>query len=366
MSEKNICFDMNALAYAYGKPAVTATLKSSPEDFRVEEQIAFSLLGEGEHLWIWVEKTGQNTDWVAKQIASYIGITSREMGVAGKKDRHAITYQWMSCHLPGKPDPDFLKLSIPGVRVLKAVRHNRKLQTGGLSGNRFQITLNNVEGGLEQIEERLKAIQVHGVPNYFGEQRFGNDMQNLAQASRLFNGEIKPKRHQKSLYLSAARSWMFNEELSERIQQNTWNQAIEGDVFQLQGSQKCFVSEVDVEIQQRVTELDIHPTGSLTGRGKSLATAKVYELEQSIMANYPLWQTGLEKFGLKQERRALRVLPQDLSWQLEGVAEGGVADELQDGLEFTQTRLVLSFTLPAGSYATMLVREVALVTSELV
>lgn len=365
MSKETACFEMDALAYAYEKPSATAVLKSSPEDFRVEEQIAFSLLGEGEHLWVWVEKVGQNTDWVAKQIASYIGITSREMGVAGKKDRHAITYQWMSCHLPGKPDPDFSKLSIPGVKVLKAIRHNRKLQTGGLSGNRFQITLNNVEGELEQIEERLKAIQAQGVPNYFGEQRFGNDMQNLAQASRLFGEEIKPKRHQKSLYLSAARSWMFNEELSERIKKETWNQAVEGDVFQLQGSQKCFTSEVDAEIQQRVRELDIHPTGFLTGRGKSLATATVYELEQSIMASYPAWQAGLEMFGLKQERRALRVLPQDLSWQWEAAVDC-VSDELGDNLGFSQTSLVLSFTLPAGSYATMVVREVALVTPELV
>lgn len=343
---------MDSLAYAYGKPVATAMLKASPEDFQVEEQIAFSLSGEGEHLWLWVEKVGQNTDWVAKQIAHYVDITSREMGVAGKKDRQAVTYQWMSCHLPGKADPDFSALDIPGVKVLKAIRHNRKLQTGGLSGNRFQIRLTGVQGDVPAIEARLHRIQAKGFPNYFGEQRFGKDMQNLMQVTRLFEGKIRPKRHQKSLYLSAARSWMFNEELSQRIKLQNWNQALKGDVFQLQGSQKCFVSEVDDEILHRVAALDIHPTGFLTGRGKSLALGEVLELELSIMAEHPDWQSGLEKFGLKQERRALRVLPQDLSWQWEGNAD------------HEQQSLILSFSLPSGSYATMVVREVFALENE--
>lgn len=339
-------FDMKMLAFAYGEPKETAVLKWSPDDFRVEEQIAFELSGEGEHLWLWVEKVGQNTDWVMKQLAAFAGVTSREMGAAGKKDRQAVTYQWMSCHLPGKADPDFSKLAIPGVKVLKAIRHNRKLQTGGLSGNRFELRLTEVQGDKDAIETRLKTIQAQGVPNYFGEQRFGIEMQNLMQVSRLFSGEIRPKRHQKSLYLSAARSWMFNVELSERVQQGSWNQAIEGDVFQLQGSQKCFVNEVDADIQRRIAELDIHPTGMMTGRGRSLAIAQVAEQEQKIMAAFVDWQQGLEKVGLKQERRALRVLPQGLSWQWQNESD-----------------LLLSFTLPAGSYATMVVREVVSVTS---
>ncbi len=334
------------LAFAYGEPQETAVLKWSPEDFRVEEQIAYELSGEGEHLWLWVEKIGQNTDWVMKQLAAFAGVTSREMGVAGKKDRQAVTYQWMSCHLPGKADPDFSKLAIPGVKVLKAVRHNRKLQTGGLSGNRFELRLTEVQGDKDTIEGRLKTIQSQGVPNYFGEQRFGIEMQNLVQVSRLFSGEIRPKRHQKSLYLSAARSWMFNIELSERIRQGNWNLAIEGDVFQLQGSKKCFVNEVDADIQCRIAELDIHPTGMMTGRGRSLATGQVAALEQKVMADFSAWQQGLEKVGLNQERRALRALPQDLSWQWQGASD-----------------LVLTFTLPAGSYATMVVREVVSVAS---
>lgn len=332
---------MLSLDYAYGVPEGHAKLKVEAEDFCVEEQLAFSLSGEGEHLWLWVEKTGQNTDWVVKQLANFMGLTTREMGVAGKKDRHAVTLQWVSCHLPGKADPDFSQFSVPGVKILKAIRHHRKLQTGGLSGNRFSLRLRDVDAEPIILEKRLKQVAEQGVPNYFGEQRFGREMQNLQQASLLFKGEIRPKRHQKSLYLSAARSWLFNLELSERIRQGNWNQAINGDVFQLEGSQKCFVEVLDEQIQQRVNDFDIHPTGLMTGQGRLMSVGQVAELEQQLMMDFPLWQKGLETFGLKQERRALRVMPQSMAWQWE-----------------TDDRLVVTFGLPAGSYATMVMREV--------
>lgn len=336
-------FNMSSLGYAYGEPKSHAKLKFDAEDFCVEEQLAFSLSGEGEHLWLWVEKTGQNTDWVVKQLANFIGLTTREIGVAGKKDRHAVTLQWMSCHLPGKADPDFSQFSVAGVKILKAIRHHRKLQTGGLSGNRFSIRLRGLKVEAAELENRLKQVVEQGVPNYFGEQRFGHDMQNLQQASRLFAGEIRPKRHQKSLYLSAARSWLFNLELSERIRQGNWNQAIEGDVFQLDGSQKCFMEILDAQIKQRVAQFDIHPTGLMSGRGSLMSAGQIAELEQQLMADFPLWQKGLETFGLKQERRALRVMPQKMTWQWE-------EDE----------QLILNFGLPAGSYATMVIRELVL------
>ncbi|MDX1795253.1 MAG: tRNA pseudouridine(13) synthase TruD [Hydrogenovibrio sp.] len=331
-------------AHAYGKPVSQAKLKARPEDFIVEERIAYDLSGEGEHLWIWVEKCEQNTDWVAKQIAGFIGIAPREMGVAGKKDRHAVTRQWMSCHLPGKADPDFSALDIPGVKVLKKVRHSRKLQTGGLAGNHFQIRLTGFDGEVSDVESRLQVIREQGVPNYFGEQRFGNDFQNLANASRMFRGDSRPKRHQKTMYLSAVRSWIFNEVLSLRIEQKNWNQYVGGDVFQLEGSQKWFADDGSDDLPQRLTALDIHPTGPLIGRGELPSQQSILALEQSVVDHHPLWRKGLENAGMKQERRALRVLPKQLDWQW----EKGVDNE---------QNLLVHFDLPAGAFATMVIRE---------
>lgn len=333
--------DLSALAYAYGQPEATAFLKADPADFVVEEQLAYTLSGEGEHLWVWVEKTGQNTDWVAKQLAKWAGIAPKNVGVAGKKDRQAVTYQWMSLHLPGQADPALDALSVPGVRILKQQRHHRKLQTGGLSGNRFTLTLRQVAGDKAALEARLQRIREQGVPNYFGEQRFGNGFQNLPKATQLFQGQLKaPKRHQKSLYISAARSWIFNEILSQRIEQQSWNQAMPGDVFQLQGSQKWFADDGDPALAGRVEQLDLHPTGALTGRGVLPTQGEAFQLEQTVISQHPIWQAGLEKLGLKQERRALRVWPKELIWQWPEAET-----------------LTVSFDLPAGSYATMVVRE---------
>jgi len=332
---------LQTLDYAYGKPDATATLKADPSDFDVTEQIAYPLSGEGEHLWCWVEKVGQNTDWVAKQMAKWAGIAPREVGVAGKKDRQAITRQWMSCHLPGQPDPDIKTLDVAGVQILKTVRHHRKLQTGGLSGNRFQLTLRDVAADTAALETRLKNIAIQGVPNYFGEQRFGRDFQNLPKATALFQNQIKsPKRHQKSLYISAARSWIFNEILSQRVQQATWNRAIAGDVFQLEASQKWFVDDGSENLAQRVLDGDLHPTGALTGRGDLPSSDNAFEIELSVLQKHPLWQAGLEKLGLKQERRALRVLPKNMNWAW-----------------LDSETLSVEFDLPAGSYATMEIRE---------
>lgn len=340
--------NLNQLAYALGVPEARAVLKQSPDDFVVTEQIGFELSGVGEHLWCWVEKQNQNTDWVAAQLANFVGISPKAVGTAGKKDRQARTYQWMSLHLPGKANPDFSKLTLAGVRVLKSVRHDKKLQTGALSGNHFEIGLHDFSGSQGDTEARLQAIKT-GFPNYFGEQRFGQDYANLAQASALFSGKLKrPPTALKGLYLSAARSWIFNELLSLRIENNTWQSWVAGDVYQLADSSGCFKApeaETDAlakaKLLARLAANEIDATGLLTGRGALMSEQAVAGWEQTMMARHPLWQAGLEKAGLKQARRALRVVPQNLTWQW-----------------LAPDRLVLSFGLPKGSYATMLLREV--------
>lgn len=326
--------------HALGEPQATAKLKATPQDFLVEEQLAFELSGEGEHLWLWVEKENANTDLVAREIAKFLGLPSKHIGVAGKKDRYAVTRQWMSCYLPGKVDPDLNGFDMPGVRILNAIRHRRKLQTGGHSGNRFEITLREVSGEKAHLEERLQWVAQNGFPNYFGEQRFGRSFGNLAQATAMFEGTFRPKRFQKTLYLSAVRSWLFNEILHERLLLGNWNQFVPGDVLQLEGSQKWFAEDGDASLVARVTEQDLHPTGALFGRGQLDTKASVAELEKTVLNRYPHWLQGLENAGLKQDRRALRVLAHAFNWTW---SEDNV--------------LVIRFHLPPGSFATALIRE---------
>ena len=336
---------MDALAYANGNTNCQGVYKTTAEDFVVEEQIAFSLSGEGEHLWCWVEKMGENTDWVAQQLAKWAGVPTSRVGVAGQKDRHAVTRQWFSIQLPGKDDPKPEDLALDTVKILKMVRHQRKLQTGGLKGNRFELVIRNISGDCDEVEQRLEAIKTQGIPNYFGEQRFGNQGRNLPKATEFFSGALtRVKRNQKSMYISAARSWMFNLILSERIQQGTWNQFVAGDVMQLNGSSKWFEDDASENLAERVQQADLHPTGAMVGRGELPSKSAILTLEKTVLESFPEWVTGLEELGLKQDRRALRIMPEDVQWQwLDSDSE--------------HKRLKVSFSLPSGSYATMVLRE---------
>jgi tRNA pseudouridine13 synthase len=330
------------LPFAYGQPCAQAKLKSQPADFIVEEQIAFDLTGQGEHLWVWLEKQGENTDWAAQQLAKWAGIKLRDVGYAGLKDRHGITRQWFSLTMPGKADPKPEDFAFDTMRILKTIRHQRKLQTGGLSGNRFTLTLRDIVGQPDEIEQKLNIIQAQGVPNYFGEQRFGHNEQNLVMAQRLFDGELtRLKPAQRSLYISAARSYLFNLNLAERIRQGNWNNALPGDVFQLEGSNKWFVDDASPTLAQRVEECDIHPTGVLAGVGELDSDHQTKQLEQTLLSHYPSWLNGLAELGLKQDRRALRLMVNDMAWHWP------MSDQL-----------VVRFNLRAGAYATVVIREI--------
>jgi tRNA pseudouridine13 synthase len=344
MSALSQCSNLSSLAYAYGEPTACAHYKTLAEDFDVEERIAYGLSGEGEHVWCWVEKTSENTDWVLQQLAKWANVPSSRVGVAGQKDRHAVTRQWFSIQLPGLVNPDFAAFNVPNVRILKWVRHQRKLQTGGLSGNQFTLVLRDVSGDLEALNARLERIAKDGVPNYFGEQRFGHFGQNLKQAERLFAGELtRVKPNQKSLYLSAVRSQLFNLMLSARVADGSWNQLLPGDVLQLEGSNKWFLEDGSADLAQRMAELDLHPTGLLAADGLSQAQGAVKALEERICALYPQWTAGLSTLGLKSDRRALRVKPLELSWQWLACGD--------------KPCLKVSFGLRPGSYATMVLRE---------
>lgn len=329
----------DSLAYALGKPEATGAIRTTPEDFQVNEIPGFELSGEGEHVCLHIRKRNSNTAFVAKQIARLADVKNMDVSYAGLKDRNAVTTQWFSVYLSNKPEPDWSLLNNDEIEVLSVCRHNRKLRRGALKGNRFKIIVRELQGDKEALEQRLQQIKTNGVPNYFGEQRFGRN--NLEQASAMFSGQIKVRnRDKRSLYLSAARSAIFNEVLSQRVAAGNWNQALDGDVMMLNGSHSIFHAEIaDETIHQRVAEHDIHPTGPLWGRGSLATTANALVLEQQVVESFQDWCHGLEQAGMKQERRALRLPVVDFSWIIE------------------QDKLELSFFLPAGCYATSVLRE---------
>lgn len=323
-------------------------MRAQPEDFFVDEVLGFEPDGEGEHVLLQVEKRNTNTQWLADQLAGFAGIPKRDVSYAGLKDRNAVTRQWFSLRLAGAPEPDWDNLPVDNVRVLQHARHRRKLRRGALQGNRFHLRVRELQGDLAALETRLQHIAQQGVPNYFGEQRFGHQGANLQQAVAMFQGKRVKDRHKRSLYLSAARSFLFNELLSQRVARGDWNRAIAGDVMLLAGSNSYFVPEAnDATIQQRLADFDIHPSGCLWGKGESPAQLEAAALERALAETHPVLCRGLEQAGLKQERRALRLPVADLHWNL------AAADQV----------LELRFTLPAGAYATSVLRELV-VTAE--
>lgn len=332
---------LDEMPYYLGRPEASGLIRQQPEDFLVDEVLGFGPDGEGEHWLLHIQKRNSNTVWVAKQLARLAGVPPRDVGYAGLKDRHAVTTQWFSVWLPGREAPDWQQINSDEIQLLAASPHSRKLRTGTLQGNRFQLIIRQLKGERVEIENRLKRIAKEGVPNYFGDQRFGHDYDNLNQAGRLFRGELtRLSRHKRGLYLSASRSQLFNQLLAARIQDGSWNKALPGDQMMLQGSHSLFaVDEVDEAIKQRVSEFDIHPTGPMWGRGRVTTHLQVEALENEVLAPFEEWRNGLEWKGLKQDRRALRVKVADLSWV------------------FGDEHLTLAFTLQAGSYATMVLRE---------
>lgn len=330
------------LPRAFGEPVLAARIRSVPEDFLVEEMPAFEPHGEGEHLLLTIEKRGLNTSDAARRLAAWAGLRDMAIGYAGMKDRHAVTRQRFSVHLPKRVAPDVASLQADDFKVLEAVWHNRKLPRGALAGNRFVLTLREVVGGRDAIEARLVQIAARGLPNWFGGQRFGREAGNVAGALAMFGGR-RVRREERSILLSAARSELFNRVLAARVAGNSWDSGLEGEVWVLAGSRSVFGPEPWNEaLAERLDRFDIHPSGPLWGAGELRSTGPCAEVEASALADGDslTLREGLEQAGLKQERRALRLVPAALAWEWRN-----------DG------SLVLSFGLPPGSYATALLQE---------
>lgn len=326
-------------------PKQTALLKAECANFVVKEQLGYDMSSDGEFVAVKVRKTDCNTLFVGEQLAKFAGISARNMSYAGLKDRKAITEQWFSLQMPGQPTPDFSQFSLDGVEILEITRHQRKIRIGSLQGNHFEILLRNAEE-TDELKVRLDFLAKNGFPNYFTEQRFGRDGNNLTQALRWANGEIKVKdRNKRSFYLSAARSEVFNLIVAKRIELGLAQQVLNGDILQLNGSHSWFVadeSEDLTQLQQRLIQQDILLTAPLIGEEDKSEV----DFENDIFAQHQALFDLMRQERMKAARRPILMQPQQFQWQFE-----------PNGLR-------LKFYLPAGSYATALVRELVNITNE--
>ncbi len=328
-------------AYAYEKPQSSATFKASPDDFKVDEQLAFDLSGTGEHLFLHIEKRGLNTEELVRSLARELKKPIKSIAYAGLKDRQALTTQWLSIHCPGEDIPHANVLQGMNWRVIDSGRHLKKLKIGGLASNRFTLILRDVIHP-QAIEARLELINKHGVPNYFGPQRFGHNGQNIEKAqAMLLNGQRVKDRFLRGIYYSAARSLLFNTILSKRVLNNNWNKAIIGDVMQLTGTKSIFSPEMnDPSLQARIDAHDISPTAPLWGKGIERLSHEALELQQIALEGLNQWCEALELHGLERMYRSQILHVNHLTWQWQDAQ-----------------CLTISFELPPGAYATSVLRE---------
>ena len=332
------------LARASAAPRARGRIRTEPEDFRVEELLGYELEGAGPHLWLNLAKRDRNTEEVAGLLAGLAQVRRGEVGYAGLKDRRAVTRQWFSIPVAENRSMDLAALDeVPGLEVVQVTRHRKKLRRRGFRANRFRIVVRGLSGEREGPAAAVARVRRDGVPNYFGEQRFGRDAGNVEQAWRMLGADRRPRtRHLRGIYLSSARSLLFNRVLDARVRAGTWNGLLDGDVLMLDGTRSHFRAEPgDEDLARRVAEQDLHPTGVLWGRGELPTRACASEAEMQALAGCEVWCRALERFGLEQERRALRVRVQDLEFDRPE----------PDTLE-------LRFTLSPGSYATVVLREI--------
>ncbi len=297
------------------------------------EELGFEFSADGEHDYLFIEKTNANTEWVSRQLARFANVSQRDVGYAGLKDRRAVTRQWFS--VPRWHSPDWRRLEAVGVRLLEVQRHDRKLRRGAHRGNRFRIVLRGAPPPADDLDERLKTLLDHGVPNYFGEQRFGRGGGNLALADDWSRGKGLT-RHKRGLAISTVRSFLFNEFLDARVRAGSWNTLIDGDVANLDGSRSVFpVHAVDEDLLSRCEQMDLHPAGPLYGDGSPTG---------GVAVGHEGWLDALSRARIKPANRSLRLRVNDLEWAVQGDA------------------IVLEFALRRGTFATAVLREVAQVS----
>ena len=327
--------------YLHGGPLGRVGFKTQPEDFIVEELLGFEPSGVGEHCLVWVEKRDLDSNTAGARLADALGLRRRLVSHCGLKDRHAVTRQWFSLYMPGQLSPEPTALESEGLRVLRVTRNTRKLRRGIHLGNRFTIRLREPDF---DAEERWSQIVSVGVPNVFGSQRFGNEGRNVEKALAMFRGEFTPgDRLLRGLLLSAVRSHLFNAVVAERMKRGCWDRALQGEVYGFPDNGTLLLIENQRgDEMQRFADGKVEITAPLWGSGELHSAGDVRELEIEVMSRFPELTAGLEAAGLHQERRVMRLRPMNPNFTI-----------LEDG------DLQLSFDLPRGTYATAILRELA-------
>lgn len=326
---------------AWGAPPARATIRTQPDDFQVTELLGFEPCGEGEHVYLFLEKRKLNTRDVVDRIAALSGVRARDIGYCGLKDRNARTRQWFSVGLAGRSQPDWEALQAEGgIRVLHQCRHRRKLRRDSHRGNRFCLRLRDLHGDRAVLEQRLEQVRDAGVPNYFGEQRFGRGGSTLSGARRWVRGGRRPPAARRGLFLSALRAYLFNQLLAQRVNSDNWNVLSPGEACMLAGSRSFFVCTAeDTDLARRLAAGDIHPGLPLWGRAAPGA-ASMLSGHRRTLAQWQDICAFLEEVGVDVAWRSARLLPDDFCWRF-----------CEDGT------LQLDFVLGAGSYATALLGE---------
>jgi tRNA pseudouridine13 synthase len=326
---------------AYGVALGSAVLKATAEDFQVDEVLDIPLSGDGEHLWLWVEKRGLNTEEAARRLARAAGVQLRTVSYAGLKDRQALTRQWFSIQLAGKADPDMSAAENETLKILNSTRHKRKLQRGAHAANGFTLRLTQLNADKDALQARLESIAKAGIPNYFGAQRFGYEGGNLGEARDYASRQALPEqRAVRSRLLSTARSYLFNQVLAARVADGSWQQAQVGDLLAFTDSRSFFPAGIEECSDPRLAILDLHPTGPQWGAGQSPASGATATLENEVAERESALRDWLTRAGMEHERRILRLPIGGLTWHYPE------PDILQ-----------LEFVLPPGCFATALVRE---------
>lgn len=323
-------------------PGCGGRLLSKPEDFVVDEALPYALSGSGAHLFVRIEKTGLTTPQAVGRLLR--GVDRRTIGWAGLKDRHAVARQWISIDDPkGLVEPTLA--DVDGVRILETTRHKNKLKRGHVASNRFTIRLVEVEpGSLVHATAVLDALKASGLPNVFGPQRFGHDGDNAERARRILTGaERAPRRRdENSILMSALQSDLFNRFVGLRLEGGTFDVALDGDVMKKHDTGGLFVVDDPAAEQPRVDAVAISPTGPLFGKKTMRAERAARALEDEVLAESGLDEGALARLG-PGTRRAIRI-PFDPDASV-------IAED--------ERTLVLTFTLPSGAYATVVLDEVS-------
>ncbi|MBZ9714555.1 tRNA pseudouridine(13) synthase TruD [Deinococcus multiflagellatus] len=333
----SLVFDWSALRALTTEAGTGGTLRQHPQDFRVEELPAYPLSGEGDHLFVQLEKIGHTTAHVLRELGTQLGVKDRDIGVAGLKDRHAVTTQWLS--LPARYEARLEQFAFSGVRVLQVTRHTNKLGLGHLRGNRFVVRVRGAPGQAEQAARLLAHLQSSGVPNYFGPQRFGLGGLNAEEGLRVVRGESRVRDPRVRRFLTTAlQSVVFNAFVSLRLERGVFDALLAGDMAKKHDTGGVFQVEDAAAESPRAARGEVSATGTLFGKKVRPLSAEAGELEREALGTLGL---SPEMFhSRKGDRRLTRVFLEEAS-----------VEPADDGY-------VLAFALPRGSFATSVLREI--------